>query len=355
MVDEVNARLGVVADIEDIQKTLSSLSGNEVAGDLRIAMSAFPLHLHWTKELPFTDPPPEIARLWVTLGDQAAIVGLEDRLESIVDRLTNPVVVGRVADILWWALPRGRRDYSRHARRGLEAHRIVEASTVDPSQRLLECWAGSQLAGSVGDFQTLDHFRHKALDAAFGLVLAPYSPELVGLRIDPGLGFLYGIVSEWKPLPVVREIIAVTEIAAKRLPTFPFEIIRPPAFDWICRLRFLAAGEDENEQVRVTKELCQQRRRGIVEWSRNMKGPGSQPLMELAELSRAIETAAAVAANLRGRRQREELDKLIRDMVVELQRLDWTPPTPKTALVNQQDLTKSGCARRALCLGCWAH
>ncbi len=138
MIDEVNTRLGVVADVEVIQTTLTSLCTNQVAGDLRLAMSAFPLHLHWTHELPFTHPPPEIARLWVTLGDQTAIVGLEDRLDGIVDRLTNPVVVGRVADILWWGLPRERRDYGRHARRGLEAHRTVEASTVDPSQRLQE-------------------------------------------------------------------------------------------------------------------------------------------------------------------------------------------------------------------------
>jgi hypothetical protein len=86
MVDEINARLGLAADVEVIQNALTSLSNNSVADDLRLALSAVPLHLHWIKELPLTDPPPEITRLWVTLGDQAGVVGLEDRLDQIVDR-----------------------------------------------------------------------------------------------------------------------------------------------------------------------------------------------------------------------------------------------------------------------------
>ncbi len=61
--------------------------------------------------------------------------------------------------------------------------------------------------------------------------------------------------------------------------------------------------------------------------------------MELAELSSAIENAASVSASLKGRTQRKQLDDLTREMVVELQRLDWKPPHPKRSLVNDEDLT----------------
>src|SRR5262249_45992473 len=142
----------------------------------------------------------------------------------------------------------------------------------------------------------VERYRRLAVEAAFALVAADYSWELVGLRIDPGLGFFYGIIEDWKPLPVVREVVAIAEIAERRTRTLNLLVptIRPPASQWVNRLRLLAAGTNEFERTRVIADLCAERRRGIAGWSKKMSAAGGPPIMEMAELSYLLETVAQV-------------------------------------------------------------
>jgi len=137
--DRINAQLGSTVDPTEILNILKA-AGGEIADDLSLAMSAIPLQLFWTKELPLTEEPPEITRLWTPLGkSMSEVADLEQRLDQLIDEMHNSLVLARLADILWWGLPSERRDFHRHARRGLEAHRAAVESSGEPVRWARRC------------------------------------------------------------------------------------------------------------------------------------------------------------------------------------------------------------------------
>ena len=128
-------------------------------------------------------------------------------------------------------------------------HLTVARSFAEPTDRLAACWAGCELALATDTHAVRNELRELAIRSAFDLVLAPHSsPEVVGLRMDRGLMFLYGVTAAWDPLPIGRELTSITEIAERRsrLP-FPMTGLMP-AIHWVHRLRYIAA-DSEDERV----------------------------------------------------------------------------------------------------------
>lgn len=325
----------------EILTALKSGNRGSLVDDIAAALGAVSLELRWTQLLPITTVPDTSQPWTVVEQDPAENQAWLVRLDGMIDELTNPVVVSRIAEILWWASRTSSDSYQRYGRRALDAHQQVLTSASDPTSRLMHCWSGAELARYLGKSQELDQFRNLGVEAAFELVTADYPADVAGLRMHTGLGYLFGIVARWRPLRAVREVIAIAEIAARRhLPILQLSPLAP-SMDWIERLRFLAAGSSDVERARVIVERAERKRAAMALWPKFDQAP---PDWDAGELSLVIEEAAEVASRLKGESQ-TQLAQLTSSLVVALQDLGWRFPIARDSMVSSEDVTED--ARRA--------
>ena len=320
-----------------VGEVLAAHATEAMASDLGMAMRGM-TGLVFATHLPLAEHPAPSPRRWGYLVDNVETFGATvARLDGTVDNLTSPIIVSRIADLLWTELPQDTRNFERHALRALDAYDDVSMSSDDPTDRLAAIWAGSDLAMGLGFADRRDAFRQRVVDSAFALVFASAdSPYTTSVDLNGGLMFLYGVAASWRELPIRRELLVIAEVAERRARPFAMPGFYRPTIDWVHRLRYLAATSDA-ERVRVVEELVADRRAAAASWPDF--DVDSPPFVEAAELSRAIEDAADLARRVAAGELRDRLDLLTRELVVELQGLGWRHSIRRPSLVSPEDVS----------------
>ena len=105
-----------------IWEVLGVHESDPAAADLGMAMGGLTT-LNFATNLPLAEHPAPSTRRWVFMVDDAAAfsAGVR-RLDEAIDDLTNPLLVSRIADLLWTESPPVARSFERHAQRALDAY-----------------------------------------------------------------------------------------------------------------------------------------------------------------------------------------------------------------------------------------